>query len=99
MHGCRGMHGGWGVCMAAGACMVAEGVCMAAGACMVAEGACMAAGACMVAGGVHGIRLDTVNERVVRILLEVRSCCVGFFVSLENFASELYTKIVCVGSL
>ena len=41
------------------------------GACMVAGGACMVAvGVCMVVGGMHRIRQDTMNERVVCILLE-----------------------------
>ena len=79
-----------GACIVGRAC-VAGGVCMAGGACIVGEGmhgrgACMAGGhawqgAC-VAGGMHGthappqqILPDTVNERVVCILLECILVC------------------------
>ena len=77
MHGCQG-----GVCGCQGVCMVAggrghvwlQGDMWLRGACMAPGG--MHGGACLVArghawlpGGMHGIR-DTVNEWVVRILLE-----------------------------
>ena len=45
--------------------MCGEKGCMAKGACMAKGGLCM-----VKEGGVHGIRRDTINERVVRILLE-----------------------------
>ena len=79
-----GMHGCWGACMVAwGVCMVAgdawlprgmrgcwghvwlqrDGVHGCRGCAWLPQG-------CVVVGGVHRIRRDTVNERVVRILLE-----------------------------
>ena len=79
MHGRRGMHGG-GACVVGHARqggMHGRGVCVAGG--VHGRGACMARGAC-VAGGMHGrgghvwqILRDTVNERAVRILLELMS--------------------------
>ena len=64
-----GVHGCQGACMVVGVCMVAS-------VCVWLPGVSVVGG-CMVAGGVHGcgggmhrIRQDTVNEQVVRILLE-----------------------------
>ena len=84
MHGCGGW--AWlqgacvvvrGACMVVGACMLVGSHVWLQGACMLAGGVWLGRGACMVAGGhawwqggMHGIWWDTVNEWVVRILLE-----------------------------
>ena len=76
MHGCRGVCGCWGECIAMGGVWL--------GACLVARGCAWLRGACVVAGGMHGCRggvcgckggmcrarRDTVNERAVCIPLE-----------------------------
>ena len=75
--------GGAGMRGCGGACVVAGGVCGCRGCVWFqgvhvwlrggirgCKGACVVVGACMVVGGMHGIWLDTVNEWVVRILLE-----------------------------
>ena len=67
VHGCKGV-GGMHGCR--GVCMVVEGM-RGWGGMHGFGGACVVVGACVVAGGgMRGIRRDTVNERVVRILLE-----------------------------
>ena len=79
-----GVHGFAESCVVVGGHVwLREGACMIAGGMSGFWGACVAAGgvhgcgglhgcwgACIVARGVHRIRRDTVNERVVRILLE-----------------------------
>ena len=82
VHGCSrgGMHG------CSGGCVVAQGVCM------VARGACVVArGACVVAQGGHAWDMtrygDTVNERVVRILLECILVPFSYFI-IRNLQSH-----------
>ena len=69
-----GMHGCQGACMVAGGgghAWLLQGMHGCWGACVVAGGhAWLLGGAWLPGGGVRGIRRDTVNERVVRILLE-----------------------------
>ena len=77
---CHSVHRREGVmCGCRGACMVAGGMhgCGGWGACMVAgghawqwRGVCGCGGHAWLQGGMRGIRQDTVNERVVPILLE-----------------------------
>ena len=70
-----------GVCVVVGGCAWLPGGMCVWGACMVAGGHAWLQGGMHVCGGcawwqgdMHGIRQDTVNERVVRILLE---CILG----------------------
>ena len=73
MHGCKGhawlpggMHGCRGMCILAGGCVVARGHAWLPGGHM--HGCWGGMHGCQ--GGVHRIQRDTVNEQVVRILLE-----------------------------
>ena len=103
MHGCRGLCGCQGACVIVGGIHGCRGVCMVAGGCAWLPGvmcgclegrAWLPGGVWLWGGGMHRIRLDTVNERAVRILLECILVDI-YFCNIFAFKFQFYFDHPC----